>query len=564
MVCYFTRHIYRNFILALLLIILAGSATPAIAQEPPPTAEPNVDPRFGIVDTFVNSQEATAAGAGWTRVFFRWDVVQSGGASDWKPTNVPDPLLNTEFEAGREVVAVLIGTPTWATNRGLSTAVPPTEMWGDFVFKLATQYKSRIKHWVIWNQPDINDPTSPNYTWDGTEQDYFNLLKEAYLKIKAVDPEMQVHLAGLTYTWDRDHGNRQYLDRLLDIIIADPEAAANNYYFDAVSYHIYYDPRQILQIMTDVRHILEARGLGNKAIWINETNAPPSEDYLEPLQAPAQFNITLEEQSAFITQAYALGLAGGAARIAFNKMRNETNHPESAAPYGLIRGDNSRRPAFDAFRTVTTYFAGAQQVTWQQLGSVYVVTLDRGGQTTTVLWNLSTAPTSFTLNAIAPQALLVDSLGNQQPMIASNGVYAIDLPGALCSNGNNCFIGGAPRLVIEAGTPAQRTPLSAPVLDATLPSPTLPASTSTPTPTAATTVAAPPTLTSTPLLTSATAIVAQDSQQVAQSAVNTPTPEASAQQEPVAPVALPNPGVGQAGDDISPVATVTFVPARNV
>ena len=74
------------------------------------------------------------------------------------------------------------------------------------------------------------DPTSPSHTWDGTTEDYFSLLKEGYAKIKSVDPEMQVHLAGLTYTWDSDRGNPQYLARLLDLIAADPDAGANNYF----------------------------------------------------------------------------------------------------------------------------------------------------------------------------------------------------------------------------------------------------------------------------------------------------------------------------------------------
>ncbi len=479
----------------LALVILTVLTPPAVAQDPPPAeSAPSFDPRFGIVDSFVNTEAANATGAGWTRVFFRWDVVQPAGPFDWKPANVPDTLLNAEIAAGREVVAVLIGTPAWATDSRFSTAVPPLEFWGDFVFKIASQYKGRIKHWVIWNQPDITDPASSNHTWDGTEADYYLLLKEAYLKIKAVDPEMQVHLAGLTYTWDRNRGTSQYLSRLLEIIVADPQAAEENYFFDAVSYHLYYDPGQILEILTDVRGILDRYGLGHKPVWINETNAPPSEDYIEPLEAPAAFNITLEEQSAFVIQAFALALAGGAERIAFNKMRNERNHPESVEPYGLLRGDDSRRPAFNAFQVVTRHFRGEQNTTWLQLGNVYIVTMDRGGQTTTVLWNVAPTPATFNLNAIAPQALLVDEQGNEQTVAASNGVYTIQLPGAVCSNGSNCFIGGAPRLIIEQGSPEQR-PALLPVLTPT-PSPS-PVLTATPVPTD-TPLPSPPTLTPTP------------------------------------------------------------------
>ncbi|MBN1220278.1 MAG: hypothetical protein JXM69_15220 [Anaerolineae bacterium] len=535
------------------LLSLALFAPAATAQQPSPPDSPSpFDPRFGIADSFVNIAEANAAGVGWTRVFFRWDVVQPAGDFDWKPTNVPDTFLNAEIAAGRDVVAVLIGTPAWATPGGTSTAVPPMESWGDFVYKIATQYNGRIKHWVIWNQPDITDPNSPSYTWAGSEEDYYRLLKEAYLKIKAVNPEMQVHLAGLTYTWDYNRGNRQYLARLLDIIQADPQAAGDNYYFDAVSYHVYYSPRQVLDVVSDIRNLLNTYGLGHKPVWVNETNAPPSEDYIEPVAAPGPFKITLEEQSAFVIQAFAMGLAGGAERVAFFKMRNE----RAETPYGLLRSDDSRRPAFTAFQVVTTHFAGTQNATWQQESNIYIVTLDRGGQTTTVLWNMATAPTMFTLNAIAPQALLIDERGNEQLITASGSVYTIALPGAFCSNKSNCFIGGAPRVLVETGSPNQRAPqLPALTLTATpTPSPLPPTDTPTPTP------PLPPTLTPTlaplspedEIMAESTPAASPDNQVTSSETAITEAPPAPAAEAPQVIAALPDPGVG---DSLSPLDT---------
>jgi hypothetical protein len=543
----FRRYLQQAAIFFLFFLVYV--TPPVMAQDPPPPEEPTspFDPRFGIVDSFVNTEEANAAGAGWSRIFLRWDVVQPGGPSDWKPANVPDTFLDAEIASGREIVAVLIGTPTWATDSGTSTAVPPIEFWGDFVLKIATQYKGRIKHWVIWHQPDVSDPASPNYTWDGTEEDYYRLLKEAYFKIKAVDPEMKVHLAGLTYTWDQERGNPQYLARLLDIIKTDPQAAEVDYFFDAVTYHRYYDPRQILAMTNDARSILNSYGL-NKPIWLNETNAPPSEDPFEPLSAPAGTSITLEEQSAFVIQAFALALAGGAERIAFNKMRNETLHPESIEPYGLLRGDNSRRPAFDAFRVVTKNFAGTTGATWQQLGNTYVVTLDRSGQTTTVLWSMDLNSIVFPLNAIAPQALLVDESGNEQTIAANNGVYSVELPGAICSNGANCFIGGAPRLIVESGSPDQRAPLAPAPASAAPPTPTVPPP-PTDTPSPAVTPSLLPTLIPTPTaIAPPTPLEPEVTQGQAVSEGNPP------------PAALPDPDLELAAGEAVPAPTATVVP----
>lgn len=486
----YTRYLWLLGVL--ILILVAATTTPVLAQDPAQEPSP-FDPRFGIVDSYANTAEANEAGAGWTRVFFRWDVVQPGGPSDWKPVNVPDTFINAEIAAGREIAAVLIGTPAWATDRSTSTAVPPREFWGDFVFKIASQYKGRIQHWIIWNLPDVDDPGSASYTWEGSEEDYVLLLKEAYTKIKAVDPTAQVHIGGLTYTWDQERGNEQYLARLLKIITADEEAEANNYYFDAVSYHLYNNPVQILQAVTEIRNLLDSYDLTEKAIWITETNAPPTSDFIEPATVPTALTISVDEQAAFVVQSFALALAGGADRIAFNTLQNG---PDFAVPNGLLRSDGSRRPAFAAFQTVTKYFAGTIQADWVQFGDIFIVTLNRGAETTTVLWTTSATPVTYSLNAVAPVGIIVDERGDAQTIVATDGTYEVELPDAECSNGEFCFIGGAPRLIVEEAPSDQRAPLQPAAQAAT---PTLPA----PTPTLALEAtdlppAAPPTLTPAP------------------------------------------------------------------
>ncbi|MFQ5576745.1 MAG: hypothetical protein ACE5G8_07135, partial [Anaerolineae bacterium] len=201
----------RAFLLigSLMAALVLGRPAPSAAQGPPP------DPRFGIVETYVNPAEATAAGAGYTRVTLRWDVIQPAGRDDWKPANVPDPFIEAELAAGREVAAVLIGTPTWAGN-GVndSRAVPDMEAWGNFTKRVAQQYRGRINTWIIWNEVDVWDPANPGSTWLGTEADYLQLLKSAYSNIKLVDPAMQVFVGGLTYHWDAQAGREQYLTRL--------------------------------------------------------------------------------------------------------------------------------------------------------------------------------------------------------------------------------------------------------------------------------------------------------------------------------------------------------------
>jgi hypothetical protein len=426
---------------------------------------PAPDPRFGIVETFVNPAAAGEAGAGYSRIILRWDVIQPASPLDWKPANVPDPLIAEELAAGREVVAVLIGTPAWASAEGGHDArdVPDMFYWQAFVRRMAQQYQGRIRNWIIWNEPDVWDANHPGSTWTGSETDYYRLLKTAYLAIKDVDPSLQVHIAGLTYYWDWAHGRRRYLDRLLDVMVADPEAATHGYYFDGLIYHLYFNPNQTVDVLEETRQALSKRGISGREIWINETNAPPSDDSLERPWSKPRFRVSLQEQAAFVIQEFALAFSSGASRVEVYKLRNTADHPESIEPFGLLRADDSRRPAFAAYQTVTSYLRDFRAAYRQRSGNVVAVTFDRGDKTTTVLWTTGWKPTRVPVGAIAPEALLVDEGGRVRKVNPVSGAYWIDLPGATCSQ-PSCMIGGAPRMLVEAGRANGRQALGAPAL----------------------------------------------------------------------------------------------------
>lgn len=451
----------RKHILLILLLLLAWTVSPARAQDP--------DPRFGMVQTYEDLDAAADLGVGFTRIKLYWDVIQPTGPDDWQPANVPDPLLAADLEAGREVVGLIVRTPAWARdpdhpgndpNQPNLKDVPDMAAWGEFVARLAEHYQGRIQRWIIWNEPDVWDAQHPGSTWNGSEADYAALLKTAYLSIKAVDPSMEVYMAGLTYWWDASYDREQYLARLLDVLVAEPDAATHNYYFDGVIYHLYYKPLQIYGVLGEIQALLDAHDLGDKPIWLNETNAPPSNDPIEPpLRGEPLFETSLLEQRAFMIQVHAVAFAAGVERVQVYKLYNSTEHPENIPPFGLLRGDKSRRPAYEAYKVVTTYLTDFEAATLYQRGDVTVVVFDQRDQTTTVLWNNAPTPRQVTLNALADAAMLVDAAGQTSPLVARNGVYSLELPPAECfASPWDCFIGGMPRLVIEPGGPDQRPP----------------------------------------------------------------------------------------------------------
>lgn len=439
------------FRLALLIVVLAPSL--ARAEGALPSPPPARDLRFGAVASYDAPDVATAAGVGWTRVLFWWHQMQPRDRDDWNPHYFPDGVLNRELDDGRMMVGILAGTPPWASATGSVRAVPtglylpaddPGNLWGQFVYRMAHTYRGRIDHWIIWNEPDIWDATSPGKTWDGTVEDYVQLLRVAYTAAKAANSDAVIHLAATTYWWDAEFGRELYINRLLKAIAAHPQAAASGGFFDVASVHMYFKPDEVHYVTALHRQLLTQYGFGNKPIWINETNAPPSEDPQHP--APGlRFAVSLDEQSSYVVQAWAMGLAAGAERIALYKTRDEPDLLPGVEPYGLQRRDGSLRPVFWAYRTVVTYLANYQRATLAREGNIRRVVIDRGAQgTTTVVWNMGRREQEVKVPATAESALLVDPFGPIQPLPATGGAYTLVLPPARGIN-----VGGRPFLLVE-------------------------------------------------------------------------------------------------------------------
>ena len=447
----------------LLLAALAWSiATPA-------HADPVIDSRFGVVQAYEAPEVADDIEVGWERLFFSWPELQPQGPGDWNPAYpyFDDATIQRELDAGRELVGLLINTPPWASDGGGYASVPrglylpyddPGNTWGQFVAGVVRRYAGRIDRWIVWNEPDIWDATHAGYTWSGSVQDYYRLVQVAYLAARDANSNARIHLAGFTYWWDVNYGRRPYLLRFLDVVAADPTAAAHDYYFDVATVHAYFQPEQVYDLVRFTREALLAHGI-DKPVWVNETNAPPSDDPQGPIDGPL-FPVRLDEQPAFIIQAFAMALAAGAERVELYKMIDE---PQlfSGEPYGLLRHDGSRRPAVAAFDVVTDTFAGFTEATLRRAGPVNAVRLPRGQQTTTVLWNRGRRDVWVQVSAAASGGVVVDASGRRRVVRAVDGVYTLRLPGALCTV-DDCIIGGPPRLLIEAGpTPGDVTGLPA-------------------------------------------------------------------------------------------------------
>lgn len=280
------------------------------------------------------------------------------------------------------MVGLIIYTPQWASTnptygrpldrpQGLDRPYnDPRNAWGQFVRELASRQRSVVDNWIIWNEPDVFDP-KVRYTWDGSYEEYFQLLKTAYLNIKEVNPQARVILGGLTYWWDKKYARTPYLEALLQVIERDSDHRRNGAYFDAVALHVYNAPLNSYAVPLITRQILDAHGL-RKPIWIDESNAVPCGDPANPVPY-APMAATLDQQAAYVIQSTALALAAGVERYAIYKAVDEKPENDSDL-YGLVRNDRSLKPAYLAYQVAASYFQDVQSAVYSWPGSTEVPT----------------------------------------------------------------------------------------------------------------------------------------------------------------------------------------------
>ena len=492
------------------------------------------DYRFGVVEAHDAPNAAAALGAGWTRVTFPWNEIQPNSPDEWNATRFTDQALATELAYGRQVVGLLVTTPGWATDVGRGGGVPqglylaaddPNNHWANLVRRIIGQYSGRINHWIIWNEPDIPSDSVDN-TWGGSVEDYVQLLRVAYTVAKQTNPNAVIHLAAITH-----HHNEHWFGQFIESLDADPNAATNNFYFDVASLNLFHEPEKVYDITVHYTNMLRGHGI-NKPFWLTETNA-----YLS--------RVSLEQQAMFITQAFSLEIAAGVQRIEVFKMADrDTDQAADPEPFGLVDLSGSRRPAFTAYQVATNYLSGFTGGTWERRDEISVVVIDRGTQTTTVVWARTPEPQKGMIAARATRALLVNVWGAAKTIYPERGYYFIDLPGADCTNG--CQMGGAPYMLIEnapasadtASPPASPTP-PPPVegisVEATETNDPLPTNTPTRTPTPTATPTRTPRPTQTPSPSDTPTAAPTDTPSPTSTATPVPSPTATATSTPTPP-----------------------------
>jgi len=215
-----------------------------VTSPDPPQKVMTVNPKMGIHTRLTDEVEpwkikwtlqmVREMGAPWVVEYFPWAYYEpSPGRFDWAHANL---VVDHARAQGLTVIARLGFAPTWAR--------PPDTEWSylnesgywafaDFVGAFVRHFEGRIRHIVIWNEPNVSlewgfrppDPAS-----------YVRLLSITYPRAKAANPQVQV-LAGALAPTLAPPGSPEAMNDL-DYLRGMYEAGAK-YYFDGLAVHAY-------------------------------------------------------------------------------------------------------------------------------------------------------------------------------------------------------------------------------------------------------------------------------------------------------------------------------------
>jgi hypothetical protein len=190
-------------------------------------------------------------GARWNRTDFSWGDIESTQGTWTFDTH--DRIVDRLVQHHIQPMGILLYDVAWAHPAHLHL-----DAWLTYVEKTVTRYKDRVRHWEVWNEPNLIR------FWENPDGgDYATLLQATYAKIKEIDPELTVIYAGTSGI------------PLAFIEESFKAGAANS--FDRMAFHPYRGTFNSMKRITeyysevsDLQRLLEKYNVGDKKLWITE------------------------------------------------------------------------------------------------------------------------------------------------------------------------------------------------------------------------------------------------------------------------------------------------------
>jgi polysaccharide biosynthesis protein PslG len=303
----------------------------------------------------------------------------------WKDTEVPDrtfgfqeldKVVDTVAASNKKLLLSVAKSPDWATGRPGDNGLPQKkEDFGRFVEELAKRYKGKVQAIEVWNEQNLAVENGGRVS----EQDagrYVEMLKEAYTRIKAVDPSIVVVVGALSST-----GVTEINTAVDDITYYKAMYTYNNgeikNYMDAQGFHPastlnppdalwpeqpgpgpqWQDSRtHYFRHIEDVHQVMVENGLADKQIWITEMgwatqNNTPGYEYGNSVSFEQQAEYL--EGALFRTKTQYKDFVGVVFIWNLNfaiTSAQAGNALHEQASFGILNPDWSPRPSFTAIQ----------------------------------------------------------------------------------------------------------------------------------------------------------------------------------------------------------------------
>ena len=330
---------------------------------------------------------AQAAGIKWTREEMSWGRIEPrNGEFDW---SFYDCVVDTATRHGISVYGLIGYWSPWTkpfTEEGIAD-------YCGYAQALVRRYGDRVKHWEIWNEPNI-------FFWDGPKEIYFELLKRAYAAIKEVDPDAVVFgcsTAGID-TW--------FVRKTL-------ESGAP---LDGLTIHPYRSTLDDEGFMGELRDV--AGLVAGKPVWITEMGWPTQVG-----------GATEREQAGLLARAYVGAIASGAVQnISWYDFRDDGGNPYyNEHRFGVVRNDLSPKPGYRAAAAVArTIGARRPSAVEKWDGDVLACRFGDGEDQVVVVWALE-ADQAVALYGAGNAIDVIDLMGDPVPTASVGGVCVLGL-----------------------------------------------------------------------------------------------------------------------------------------
>jgi hypothetical protein len=354
---------------------------------------------------------AMQVGVDWSRDGYGWNHLEpEQGKFNWTEA---DAQADRARKSGIIFQYLAAYSAEWAIQDGYPkndrprwTSPPKPEHWRNYIRAVATRYKDVISHYEIWNEPDLAG------FFQGTTEDYLEMLKIAHEEIKQINPNKKVMTGGFAHLGN--HGGHSLNPDFIRRVTVEGRP-----YYDIWTGHEHGDFMIFQRIlngpMTDVLNLASPR----PPVWFNETSEPQQND------------AGMRRQAAQLVKKISYSKIWGAEAYSWFLMYGRNNHLNEYSMFEM----NTWQPRmiYPAFNNLVRLLRDKPDFERADVTSDdwVLVFSDNRAESVIIAWSESQTPATDPVLITPPsgaEVVLIDLMGNEGGEVpTADGMLAVQL-----------------------------------------------------------------------------------------------------------------------------------------